>query len=98
MMPCVTQQAKAGPVKVWLKGQGHGLHGGFSMLNTSECPNDAAVCSLSSILETDAIQSKYYLSQKACEGILRRAERSGKTLPELLEKALRIGAEDRTQA
>jgi hypothetical protein len=40
-----------------------------------------------SILEAD-VPEKYYLSPKACQGILRRAERRGKKLPELLEVAL----------
>jgi hypothetical protein len=31
------------------------------------------------------------LSRKACEGILRRAERRGKELPPMLEQALRSG-------
>jgi hypothetical protein len=58
------------------------------MLNTSEFPSDGAVSSsLADVLETSA-QQKYYLSQKACEGILRRASKRGKKLPEALEKAL----------
>jgi DNA (cytosine-5)-methyltransferase 1 len=32
---------------------------------------------------------KYYLSEKACLGILRRAERRGKVLPPMLDQALR---------
>ena len=43
--------------------------------------------SLADVLETSALP-KYYLSQKACEGILRRASKRGKKLPEALEKAL----------
>lgn len=31
---------------------------------------------------------KYYLSPKACQGILRRASSRGKTLPTVLQKAL----------
>lgn len=42
---------------------------------------------LSEILQTDASE-KYYLSAKACEGILRRADKRGKELPEVLKKAL----------
>lgn len=42
---------------------------------------------LSQILE-DNVPEKYYLSQKACEGILRRAERMGKKLPDVLKTAL----------
>lgn len=39
------------------------------------------------ILE-DNVPEKYYLSQKACEGFLRRAERRGKKLPDVLKTAL----------
>jgi hypothetical protein len=57
------------------------------MLNTGESPSAAVVSTLSSILEANAPE-KYYLSAKACEGILRRAERRGKQLPEMLRTAL----------
>lgn len=55
--------------------------------NTGESPNAAAVSRLSQILEVTP-QAKYSLSAKACQGILRRAERRGKKLPEALERAL----------
>lgn len=58
------------------------------MPNISEWPNDAAVCLLSQVLETGSIPQRYYLSAKACAGILRRAEKRGKKLPEALEQAL----------
>lgn len=59
-----------------------------SMLNISDWPNDASVCSLSRVLETGPIPAKYFLSAKACRGIVRRAEKRGKELPELLRHAL----------
>jgi hypothetical protein len=63
--------------------------GGYWTLNTSGYHSADAV-SLSSVLETEAsIPPKYYLSSKACQGILRRAERRGKQLPPILEQALR---------
>jgi len=34
------------------------------------------------------VPEKYYLSQKACRGILRRASERGKVLPEVLQMAL----------
>ena len=34
------------------------------------------------------VPEKYYLSQRACSGILRRASARGKELPELLKRAL----------
>ena len=43
-----------------------------------------------------APQQRYFLSPKACDGILRRAERRGKSLPPELEAALRWQASDGT--
>jgi hypothetical protein len=68
---------------------------GFLTLNTSEWPSDAAVCSLSDTLETGNVPQRFYLSAKACQGILRRAEKRGKKLPVILESALRsVAAKD----
>lgn len=50
--------------------------------------SDAAVCSLSDILETGDLPQRYFLTARACAGILRRAERRGKELPEALHQAL----------
>lgn len=68
-------------------------------LNTSEhaaaaglSPSDVDVCSLSDILETGAVPQRYYLTAKACAGILRRAERRGKDLPKALSAALKAVA------
>jgi len=61
--------------------------GEFSTLNTGVSPNVARESTLSQILEANAPE-KYYLSKKACEGILRRAEKRGKVLPEMLREAL----------
>ena len=55
--------------------------------NTGESPNAAVVSRLSQILE-ETPQAKYSLSAKACQGILRRAERRGKDLPETLKAVL----------
>ena len=52
-----------------------------------EFPKEEDVSILSQIL-TVGVPEKYYLSQKACLGILRRASARGKELPELLKKAL----------
>ena len=57
--------------------------------NTGESPNVAVVSRLSQILE-ETPQAKYSLSAKACQGILRRAERRGKDLPETLKAVLLI--------
>ena len=53
-----------------------------------QSPSDVAVCSLSSILERGQIDRRFFLSPKACAGILRRAEKRGKELPEALRAAL----------
>lgn len=89
MIPCVRQRtADGGQVSAWLPGHGHGSLGGFSTLNGSDWPNDAAVCSLSQILEAGPIPQRFYLSPRACAGILRRAEKRGKELPAMLREAL----------
>lgn len=62
-------------------------HGDSSMLNTGECPNVVKESRLSWILE-DNVPQRYYLSARACQGILTRASRRGKVLPELLKNAL----------
>ena len=65
--------------------------GGAWMLNTGVSPNDVRESSLSQILQVDP-PLKYYLSPKACLGILRRASERGKALPPKLERALKIQA------
>lgn len=63
------------------------LPGECWMPNTGESPKDAAESSLSAILQERAPE-KYFLSARACEGILRRAEKRGKKLPLMLWEAL----------
>ena len=60
--------------------------------NTGESPNAAVESRLSQILE-ETPQAKYSLSAKACQGILRRAERRGKDLPEMLKTVLLMQSE-----
>jgi hypothetical protein len=55
--------------------------------DTGESHSGAVECSLSQILEEN-VPSKYFLSQKAAAGILRRAERRGRELPPALREAL----------
>ena len=61
---------------------------GCLTLKTSESHKDAEECLLSDVLETGNLRPEYYLSPKACAGILRRAEVRNKKLPELLYQAL----------
>ena len=65
--------------------------GGSSTLNTGASPKDAVESSLSQILE-DSPPSRYYLSRKACKGILRRALVRGKELVLQLKTALMMQA------
>ena len=60
----------------------------FWTLNTSEHPSDGVASSLSDILETGDVPRRFFLSARACKGILRRAEKRGKDLPEALRLAL----------
>ena len=50
-----------------------------SIYSTGVAPRCVVACSLWQILE-DNVQEKYYLSGKACRGILRRSEKKGKKL------------------
>lgn len=56
-------------------------------------PNDGTVCSLSDVLETGEVPQRYFLSAKACAGILRRAAVRGCVLPPHLLAALKAVAE-----
>jgi hypothetical protein len=65
-------------------------HGHFSTLNISalhSADNAYSVCLLDEILEPN-VAPKYFLSPRACRGILRRAKKRGRTLPPRLEQAL----------
>ena len=58
-------------------------------------PRDAEESSLSQILEA-TVPERYYLSPKACGGIIRRAGNRGKKLPSILEAALLMQAQEPT--
>lgn len=77
-----------GQMRVAFLGHVEQQHGASWMPNTLEWPNDAAVCSLSQVLETGLIPQRFFLSSTACAGILRRAEKRGKSPPPALEQAL----------
>jgi hypothetical protein len=55
--------------------------------NSLESPNGAEESLLSQVLEQNP-SDKYFLSAKAAQGILRRANKRGKTLPAPLQQAL----------
>ena len=74
---------------------GMGSPTGFLTLNTYEhnaFPEQSHKCedvsSLSDILETGDVQQRYYLTKRACQGIILRAERKEKELPQKLKQAL----------
>jgi len=89
--PVSCRATEAGTLEPCLEGwqnSGMGSPTEFLTLSTSEWPKDAAVCSLSQTLEVGNVPQRFYLSAKACAGILRRAERRGKELPQALKEAL----------
>lgn len=59
----------------------------LSMRNTGEYPNGGAEYTLAAILADDP-PTRYFLSVRAMDGILSRASRRGKQLPELLVTAI----------
>ena len=63
------------------------LLGEYTMHSFGESPREENVSHLSQILQ-DTAPEKYSLSEKACRGILTRASRRGKELPEVLKTAL----------
>lgn len=78
-----------GQTAEWLNATTVKLPGVSSTLDTGASPNVAVASSLLRILEpVGDVPSKYYLSKRACLGILRRARRRGKNLPKELRAAL----------
>ena len=76
--------------------------GELTTRNTGECPNAVVVSRLSQILE-ETPHPKYNLTAKACQGILRRAERRGKDFQKLLKAVLirqsqGVSPQERTEA
>ena len=73
------------------------LLGEFTMRSFGEYPSEENASRLSQILE-DSPHPKYYLSEKACLGILTRAERRGKELPPKLKAALLAQSRPKSEA
>ena len=63
--------------------------GASSMPSIGASPSEESASTLSQILQDDP-PDKYYLTRKACLGILRRAFERGKELPRKLNRALEI--------
>lgn len=86
---CLCLMVGSGPTAAastlrWERGA---LLGDFTTHSFGEFPNEENASLLSQILE-ECPHPKYSLSAKACDGILRRAERRDKELPEALKLAL----------
>ena len=82
--------------ETWALWSGHSESpsGGCLTLAGSESHSDADVCSLSAVLEpSQTVSSKYFLSPRAAAGILKRAQRRGRSLPPALHAALTSIAE-----
>jgi hypothetical protein len=80
---------------VWLPTEGERVVAGAWTADTSEWPSGGdgfSRVSLSEILLRIGPDEPYWLSAKACAGILRRAGRRGKALPEALQQALETRA------
>ena len=85
---CVYQTVDgANPGAITLRMVDGQLLGDFTMPSFGESPREENASRLSQILEDSAPQ-KYYLSEKACAGILNRAQKRGKELPYELREAL----------
>ena len=80
-------QVENGQPQEWLEGERLTPLGESLMLNIGEYPSVENESTLSEILE-DNVPEKYYLSPKACLGILRRAKNKGRKLPDNLRIAL----------
>lgn len=79
----------------WLEAESVISNGERLTLNTGESPNEERESSLSQILQSPCeISEKYYLSRRACAGILHRASVKGITLPEALKNALELQASE----
>jgi len=89
----LTKDGRLEPSSEGWQNSGMGSHTGFLTLNTSVWPSDGRVCSLSDILETGDVPQRFFLSAKACTGILRRAGKRGKELPPQLAHALKAVAD-----
>lgn len=63
-------------------------------LSISESPSEEKGCFLSQILQAGEIPAQYYLTEKACKGMLRRLEYRGKELNPMVMMALRFVAGD----
>ena len=86
-MPLFLDMRESGTSQDGFWVEGGPLLGEYTMHSFGEYPKEERESRLSQILE-ETPHPKYSLSAKACQGILRRAEKRGKELPSILQKAL----------
>ena len=72
----------------WLEAESVQSSGEHWTPSIGESPSIDVESSLLQILQPGVVQKKYFLSPKACRGILRRAAKIGKKLPVRLEQVL----------
>lgn len=85
--PPIYLNLRSGETQEWLTVTDGRLPGESWIANFSESPKEEEDSSLSAILQ-DTVPEKYFLSEKACLGILRRSLHRGKKLPSVLATAL----------
>ena len=84
---CLRLRKNAGPMPTATWETDGALRTELLTLNFGEFPSEENASTLSQILQA-GVPLTYFLSPKACQGILRRASARGKELPELLRLAL----------
>lgn len=87
MCLCLKTESGQNPESSTMTWEDGALLGEYMTHNIGESPNAVVESRLSAILE-ECPHQKYYLSPKACQGILTRATRRGKELPKPLLQAL----------
>lgn len=69
-------------------------HGVCLTVKTSESPNNVVESTLLPCIETQEVPERYFLSQNAAIGILRRVDRMGRNLPPSFRQSLEILSKD----
>ena len=93
----LTEDGRLEPSSGFWSNSGMGSPTEFLTQNILEYPSDGVASSLSDILEDGELPQRYWLSGRACRGILRRVEKRGKTLPLPLARALKaVAASEQT--
>ena len=83
-----SQQGQDGRTQVMCLDPRGASRGAFSTPNTQVWRSDASASSLSDVVEEGPIPETYYLSATALQGIARRCEKAGMSIPTALARAL----------